>query len=415
MRESQSPRTPQGRVRIYERLGRAGGSPARTIGIAVVLLIIVIAIILAQTRYTRRAGAQGADMTPPATVRVTGPGDVRGTINTAEWPLDGSRAEVLVERERGAPVLVPLEALARQDDGTYRLTFDPAALERPYSGSDARQEPPMAVPVTQERLHVGTRPVETGRGRIERSASGNLGSRGAARFAGGNDSGQGPGRRDGGSGGHRRGRHARCGGFLSPGEEPRAYGGGCVGPDSALPHTIVAHRAGDRLPPGQEHEEVTGHGRSLPAASARTPLHALTWCPHNGGNAEGGCPMPHRADEIRRDIEGTRAAMTEKVGMVVERAQEQMEAVKATADRAMTGFRQVQETVEGAKSTTNTVEECERRMEAIRTALQRVEALIDYWVRVRAALQSMEAAEKRLAFEASDIRVTWTPGQRPRI
>jgi methyl-accepting chemotaxis protein len=125
--------------------------------------------------------------------------------------------------------------------------------------------------------------------------------------------------------------------------------------------------------------------------------------------------MAHRADEIRRDIEGTRAAMTEKVGMVVERAQEQMEAVKSPADRAMTGFRQVQETVEGAKSTTNTVEECERRMEAIRAALQRVEALIDYCARVRAALQSLEAAEKRLAFEASDIRVAWTPGQRPGI
>jgi uncharacterized protein (TIGR02271 family) len=168
MRDSQTPRTPQGRVRIYERLGRAGGSPARTIGIAVVLLIIVVAIILALTRYTRRAGAQGADMTPPATVRVTGPADVRGTINTAEWPLDGSRAEVLVERERGAPVLVPLEALARQDDGTYRLTFDPAALEHPRGAGDERREPPLVVSVIQETLDVDTRPVETGRVRIRK-------------------------------------------------------------------------------------------------------------------------------------------------------------------------------------------------------------------------------------------------------
>jgi hypothetical protein len=65
--------------------------------------------------------------------------------------------------------------------------------------------------------------------------------------------------------------------------------------------------------------------------------------------------MDHRADDIRRDIEGTRAAMAEKVGMVAGRAQETMEAVKSTADRAREGFKQVKETVEGAKSAVNTV------------------------------------------------------------
>lgn len=60
-------------------------------------------------------------------------------------------------------------------------------------------------------------------------------------------------------------------------------------------------------------------------------------------------------------------------------------------------------------------EACDRRVEAIRPAVQQVEALIDYCARVRAALQSFEAAEKRLALEALDIRVTWTPGQPPKI
>jgi hypothetical protein len=60
-------------------------------------------------------------------------------------------------------------------------------------------------------------------------------------------------------------------------------------------------------------------------------------------------------------------------------------------------------------------EACERRMEAIRATVQQVEALIDYCTRVRAALQRFEAAEKGIAFEALDIRVTWTPGQPPRI
>ena len=50
MPESQTPRTPRRRVGVYERLGRARGSPARTTGIAVVLLIILIAIIMVLTR-----------------------------------------------------------------------------------------------------------------------------------------------------------------------------------------------------------------------------------------------------------------------------------------------------------------------------------------------------------------------------
>lgn len=56
MRELQTPRPPQRRVGVYERLGRTGkrlertgGSPATTIGISVVILIIVILIIMALT------------------------------------------------------------------------------------------------------------------------------------------------------------------------------------------------------------------------------------------------------------------------------------------------------------------------------------------------------------------------------
>jgi hypothetical protein len=45
MPASQTPGTPQRRVGVYEQFGRVGGSPAKTIGIAVVLLIIVIVII----------------------------------------------------------------------------------------------------------------------------------------------------------------------------------------------------------------------------------------------------------------------------------------------------------------------------------------------------------------------------------
>lgn len=46
MREAQSPHTPPRRVRVYERLGRAGVSPARTIWIAVTALIVLIVLAL---------------------------------------------------------------------------------------------------------------------------------------------------------------------------------------------------------------------------------------------------------------------------------------------------------------------------------------------------------------------------------
>jgi site-specific DNA recombinase len=54
---------------------------------------------------------------------------------------------------------------------------------------------------------------------------------------------------------------------------------------------------------------------------------------------------------------------------------------------------------------------CQAKLEAIGQAVGRVEALIDYCARVRERLQTFDVAEKRLAFEALDIRVTWTPGQ----
>jgi chromosome segregation ATPase len=50
-------------------------------------------------------------------------------------------------------------------------------------------------------------------------------------------------------------------------------------------------------------------------------------------------------------------------------------------------------------------------LQAIGEAVQQVEALVGYCARVRQALQTIDAGEKRRAFEALNIRVTWTPGQ----
>jgi chromosome segregation ATPase len=51
------------------------------------------------------------------------------------------------------------------------------------------------------------------------------------------------------------------------------------------------------------------------------------------------------------------------------------------------------------------------RLDAIGQEVAQVGALIDYCARVRQRLQTFDSAEKRLAFRALDIRVTWTPGQ----
>jgi uncharacterized protein (TIGR02271 family) len=107
-------------------------------------------------------------MNPSAVVRVTDPQGGHGTIDTTAWPLDGRRAEVLVRLEGGQQVLVPLELLVRQEDGSYRLTVDPATWEHQRgAGADAR-EPPLVLPVIEETLTVDTRPVETGRIRIRK-------------------------------------------------------------------------------------------------------------------------------------------------------------------------------------------------------------------------------------------------------
>jgi hypothetical protein len=69
-------------------------------------------------------------MASAETVHITGPGGLREMMYTGAWPLDSSRAKALIQFEGGALMLVPLETLARQDDGGYRLTLNSAMFER---------------------------------------------------------------------------------------------------------------------------------------------------------------------------------------------------------------------------------------------------------------------------------------------
>jgi uncharacterized protein (TIGR02271 family) len=106
-------------------------------------------------------------MNPPATVTVTDPQGVHGTIDTAAWPLDGSRAEVPVSLEGGRQVLVPVHILIREAEGRYAVPMALADLER-RAGADPR-ELPLVLPVLAEALDVQTRRVETGRVRIHKT------------------------------------------------------------------------------------------------------------------------------------------------------------------------------------------------------------------------------------------------------
>jgi uncharacterized protein (TIGR02271 family) len=106
-------------------------------------------------------------MNPPAVVTVTDPQGVHGSIDTAAWPLDGRRAEVLVRLESGRQVLVPLQMLIREAEGRYAVPVALADLER-RAGADPR-EPPLVLPVLAEALDVQTRRVETGRVRLHKT------------------------------------------------------------------------------------------------------------------------------------------------------------------------------------------------------------------------------------------------------
>ena len=99
-----------------------------------------------------------------AQVNVTTADGLYGTIDTAQWPLDGSRPEVLVRLADGRVLMTPLATLDRQDDGSYRLTLsgstDLGRLEQALESAGGRR---VVVPVVEEQLLLGKRAVETGR------------------------------------------------------------------------------------------------------------------------------------------------------------------------------------------------------------------------------------------------------------
>ena len=105
-------------------------------------------------------------MRQAATVNVSLDGGLRGTIDTSQWPTDGTRDSVLVRLEDGRQLMAPASALRPQPQGGYHLALGTdlaaltAALEQ--AGED------VTIPVIAEDLTVDKRVVETGRVRVSK-------------------------------------------------------------------------------------------------------------------------------------------------------------------------------------------------------------------------------------------------------
>ena len=109
---------------------------------------------------------------------VTGRDDLRGAIERATWPPRAGETQVPVLFDNGAQVLVPVEALVLQADGSYFIPISRSEVERQMGGgytSQAQQEfqtrevrggDNIVVPVVVEELDVRRRQVETGRVRL---------------------------------------------------------------------------------------------------------------------------------------------------------------------------------------------------------------------------------------------------------
>jgi len=91
--------------------------------------------------------------------------------------------------------------------------------------------------------------------------------------------------------------------------------------------------------------------------------------------------MVQKEDSLEKDIEDTRAVMTEKIDMIEDRVNETMEGTKATIDNVMEKVRGVQETIDSAKSTIDniletmkhTLEETIERVKYTTTVIEQVD------------------------------------------
>ena len=101
-----------------------------------------------------------------AMVNVTVDGGGHGTIDTTQWPLDGSRRDVLVRLDDGRHLMASLDALQPLPQGGYRLSLGKTDLTQLSAALSEAGDGRAVVPVVAEELVVGKREVEAGRVRV---------------------------------------------------------------------------------------------------------------------------------------------------------------------------------------------------------------------------------------------------------
>jgi archaellum component FlaC len=91
--------------------------------------------------------------------------------------------------------------------------------------------------------------------------------------------------------------------------------------------------------------------------------------------------MDQRQSQVGKDIENTRAVMSEKIEMIEDRVNETMEGTKTTIDNVMHKVKDVQGTIEDAKSTVDnlldtikqTMEETMERVKSTASLIEQVD------------------------------------------
>jgi uncharacterized protein (TIGR02271 family) len=97
---------------------------------------------------------------------VTDPQGTRAQILATVRLVTNDEPVALLKLEDGEIVAVPTTALARQEDGGYRLGLNVAEPARAAAAADLHDAGPIVVPIMVEEMDVQKRVVETGRVRI---------------------------------------------------------------------------------------------------------------------------------------------------------------------------------------------------------------------------------------------------------
>jgi len=99
---------------------------------------------------------------------VLGRDGLTGTIERSSWPPRAGESQVAVRLSGGEQILVPIETLVLQSDGSYFLPLGYADVQQHLNTRGYQAGETMVVPIIVEELDVQRRLVETGRVRVNK-------------------------------------------------------------------------------------------------------------------------------------------------------------------------------------------------------------------------------------------------------